>query len=410
LLDLASNFRQDRSLVFSDSLLQIPDDAPPILKKTLEHWKEAGGMWGVVPPGKPTAFLPPLYPLALSVLIGIPGNDLLAARLFGACLGALTSYLVYAMAVRLGRKKRAIAAGLLLAVSPLAVYQSVEISTHCLAAFTLLLPFWILGRGSVGFGRGILVGAAAGIAFLARPTAWTVVPLSALWALGAKRDFGLALGIVMGAASVIMPWVARNAISLGEPLAFTTNAGRNLWEFNNQKLAPEYEWSEPPDSRRMYDPIRERRLSTIRQRELLPFPSFTDEPEWERDRILQERFYGFVRANPLAYLELVGVRTSQILAIAPLHYGGVTRIIFSTYYLPFLVLACTGLWLSLFGGGLPRVMAAFVLAFFVVHALTAAGFVYRGMITPILAFFASYALWPPRDGENADGAAGHCPQ
>jgi hypothetical protein len=67
-------------------------------------------------------------------------------------------------------------------------------------------------------------------------------------------------------------------------------------------------------------------------------------------------------------------------------------ILFSAFNLPFLLLGFAGLWYAIKTGGLPRLLAIYVLGFFCLHTATAAGFTYRGMISPLLALFAAAAL------------------
>ncbi|MBN1424996.1 glycosyltransferase family 39 protein [Candidatus Fermentibacteria bacterium] len=396
LLDAAGNIAAGRGLSLSDTLLSAKADTPPILRRTLAQWSEVGGVWGVVPPGKPTAFLPPLYPLFLSVFVRLPAG-LWVARCAGVLIGSATATLAYATARRWSPASSLVVA-VLAVFDPLAAFQSAEISTHCLAAFTALLPVWILSRAGGSLRAALLAGVGCGIAFLARPTAWLLVPLlgCAAWKQGGTRHV---IVLTAGAILAVSPWVARNTASLGRPLLFTTNGGRNLWEFNNQKMGPEYLWSEPAPSRVLYDPIRRRHESSVRRADLLPFPSFTTEPEWIRDRLLTARFMGFAQANPLIYADLVGVRITQMLSPWPLHAPTPVRLASALFYIPLLVLACIGAWRAASFPGLPQAIAIFVMLFLGLHALTAAGFVYRGMIAPFLALLAGQALaglapWP----------------
>ena len=384
LLDAGGNIAAGRGLSLSDTLLRVPPHAPPILRRTLNQWSEVGGVWGVVPPGRPTAFLPPLYPIMLSLFAPLP-EGVLVSRILGVMIGSLTAALVYATARRWGGSG-AIAAGAFAVLDPLAAFQSAEISTHNVAAFTAFLPVWLASRRG-GAGIAAAAGFICGVAFLARPTAWLLVPLLGVVAWCRNSPRGAVL-LVLGTVVALSPWVIRNAHDLGRPLVFTTNGGRNLWEFNNQKMGPEYEWSEPQPSRPLYDPVRRRHTGTLRHPELLPFPAFTTESEWERDRILTARFAGFAVANPRAYADLVGIRITQMLALWPLHAKGGLRLLFAAHSLPLLLLACVGAWGALRSDGLHRAVALFVMLFLALHVLTAAGFVYRGMIAPFLALLA----------------------
>lgn len=387
LLDAAKNIAAGNGLILSRDLLDIPPGANEILKRTLEQWNELNGIWGVVPPERPTAFLPPLYPLLLSFGIKI-GGGLLTLRLLSVVTGILVCVFAGVLAKRLAGKTAGLVAGVLTAIHPMSIYQSAEISTHQLAALTVLFPLILFNRRA-GFLRSLSTGVLIGLAFLARPTAWMLLPLLLLWCLWWKRPYCAMIGLVVGTALICSPWVMRNIHTLGKPILFTTNGGRNLWEFNNQKMGPEYEWSEPEVSKPLYDAIRARHPAGSLPDSCLPFPEFEDETEWVRNNVLTERFLCFVRRNPGAYLELVGVRITQILGVWPLHDRGVSRFLFTVYLFPFLILGISGTWFGLFKGGLQRIIAIFILAFLALHAATAAGLVYRGMIIPLLSVSAA---------------------
>jgi|GEM_PF-2927497 len=392
LIDAARNISDGNGLMLSGELLDIPPGASEIFRRTLKEWDDVNGIWGVVPPDQPTAFLPPLYPILLSLGLRI-GGGILTLRILNIILGIMACVGAGMLAKSLAGRTAAIIAGILTAIHPMGIYQSAEISTHQLAALTLLLPL-ILLSGNRGFVRCLVAGIFIGLAFLARPTAWMLLPFVCVWILWWKKPVRALSGVLLGSILVCTPWVVRNVYTVGEPLIFTTNGGRNLWEFNNQKMGPEYEWSEPQVSRYLYDPIRSRFVSGSEPDSCLPFPKFKNEPEWVRNETLTRRFFCFLRRYPGAYVQLVGVRITQILGVWTLHDRGVSRYLFTLFLLPFLILGISGAWMGFFKGGISRIIALFIFAFLALHAATAAGLVYRGMIIPLLSISAAILISP----------------
>ena len=121
---------------------------------------------------------------------------------------------------------------------------------------------------------------------------------------------------------VIVPWVIRNQMVLGQPLLLPTKGGRNLWEYNNQIFTQEKMEGEAFGVDRIYQNFARKNYDRLKKKELIPFPEFTDESEIERDRIMNARVQGFIKANPWIYVQLCGFRFYQLFRIIPRHLGG----------------------------------------------------------------------------------------
>ena len=148
----------------------------------LVDWPEAG--WAFAPlgyrpgpaPGEIVPTYPPGFPLAMAVA-HLAGGELaifLVVPLLGACAVLAT----YAIGVRLHSRTAGIAAALLLATSPIFVFQLVQPMSDVAAttwwAVALVLALWPLP------GAPLAAGATAGFALLTRPN---LLPLAAALAL-----------------------------------------------------------------------------------------------------------------------------------------------------------------------------------------------------------------------------------
>ena len=213
---------------------------------------------------RPTAFRPPLYPVVLAVL-AINGHVLPTTVAVVHCvLGAITVLLSYLVARRLNLGGASYGVAFAVGCDPILVNQSTLVMTETLAACVAALALYGLARLDVpivshgksgkarsvangaddaGTGerhdtvlRALVAGAALGLAVLCRPTflAWVAVLLFVHFshALHTRRS-GAVLGLAVGVAVVIAPWIVRNYNTFGRPSATTTHGGYTLLLGNN---------------------------------------------------------------------------------------------------------------------------------------------------------------------------------
>jgi hypothetical protein len=189
--------------------------------------------------GRPTAYRPPLYPLVLAPMAAASGDRAGAGiAALHALLGAGTVALTLLAARRLGLSpSRALVAGAIVALDPVLVAQSRVVMTETLSACltaaalaALLAP----GRSRPFVAGGLLYG----VGTLCRPGALPAAGLTAL-AIAARGPGGwrdrLRAAALFGAAVAVplLPWAARNARALGEPVLTTTHGGYTLALANN---------------------------------------------------------------------------------------------------------------------------------------------------------------------------------
>lgn len=201
----------------------------------------ATGQGYISPEGRPTAFWPPGWPLALGLAFKAFGASVLVVGLFNLLCAGLSAALLLLLARRISGSELAARLALLLlalypnnaAYVPLALTE-VFYTTLLLAICWLLVEqrnwLWLLGTGLL-LGLATLVKAQTlvvvplvlGIALLRAPQFWTALP--------GTMAKGLALGAF--AALVVAPWSLRNERELGELVLISTNGGTTLATGNN---------------------------------------------------------------------------------------------------------------------------------------------------------------------------------
>lgn len=195
----------------------------------------------------PTAYRPPLYPLLLAAG---PQSQMAAwVGLLNILSGMGTVGLTFALARRLGLHERVgLATASLVAIDPLLVRYASQPMTESVCALLVTAWLWQIVRlqqepsRGAAFSTGVLFGLAA----LCRPTLWAAGGLVAgwwLWRMRASRMVnsavpvrGFAIGstAVAGCLLVVLPWVFRNQLQMGQSILTTTHGGYTLLLGNNE--------------------------------------------------------------------------------------------------------------------------------------------------------------------------------
>ena len=188
--------------------------------------------------GRPTAYRPPLYPIILTPIIALFGDSLpwgIAALHLG--LGLATVALTYLTARRWGLGSgRATIAACIVAFDPVALIWTRSVMTETLAAFLVagcLAALTLPGRAGL-----IVGGLVFGLTSLCRPS---LLPGAALYGAailligpGDSKRRWIDLAVFSTAAILpLIPWAARNAVRLGEPVWSTTHGGHTFALANN---------------------------------------------------------------------------------------------------------------------------------------------------------------------------------
>jgi hypothetical protein len=185
-------------------------------------------------------FRAPLYPLVLAPLTRFQ-DELSAvwwARAIGCLLGTLSVGLVGWLAWRLAGKSAALIATGLAAVYPSAVGMSIVVLSEAVF-MPLMLGYllawqaaWVETRNQQRWAYGLLAGALAGAAVLARPSWLLFAPF--VWGLGMLtsadrwRHTVIFIATLLGLSVVMSPWWIRNALITGRFVPTTLQVGPSL--------------------------------------------------------------------------------------------------------------------------------------------------------------------------------------
>ncbi len=419
-LDIAENIAQGRGLVVSRESVGIPESATDSMRAVLMTRPERirderlGALWGIIRPDTSTAFFEPLYPVfvgAVRFLFGKTsgtsfgrtelihfGPKIYIVRAFQSLFDALVILILFYIGGYLFTPLVGGIAAFIYSVYPysLAFVTNLVTQNSYLFLQATMLFFFVRILRKQSWLNYIMLGVAAGLTLLTRISLISFLPLLVLclylqlrgnlkW-----RRLVVSLLIIVLA---ILPWVIRNAVVFGVPQLLPTKGGRNLWEYNNQLFLPERMEGNFTGMDRVYQNFARKHFDHLRAKELLPFPEFTAESEIERDRILNQRVLGFIRANPGVYVQLCLLRLYQLFRIQPTNQTG-----------PLVALASWGTfgWIlpaSLLGIALSfrqwrKRSVLYAVIFYTVGtaALTASGIPHRVPTDPYFILFAAYFL------------------
>ena len=205
-----------------------------------------GGGWEV------SAYRPPGWPAALWGTWELLGRSLGDARVVEAAIGAAGAVLVAVVAGQVFDGAAAFAAGVVAALSPLAlaVGASLESETLFTALVLAATGAALAARRSGAWRWTLAVGALGGLAALTRTNGLMAVPVLALVVAGAAgswRAFAARFAVpLVVAALVVAPWTVRNAVELHAFVPISTEVGNTLaGTYNDVSEDHGARWLEP---------------------------------------------------------------------------------------------------------------------------------------------------------------------
>lgn len=285
------------------------------------------------------AYFPPVYPTVLAAGI-LTGHAHAAIALAGSLAGAGTVGLTYLIGRRLFGSAAGLAACAYAAVYPYYVWHDGVLQESATLAFVVAGAMWLLLDGGRARRAWVLVaaGGAAGLTVLTKANLALFLVFALAWSgcmLGRR-----AWWVVLGAALVVGPWLARTWRITGEPIIYS-NAGFSLWTANH-RLTFDYF-----PGRRIDDagPPEWADLSAAEQREL---ESLGDDPHWIKEtHWLWGRGMAFIRAHP--WLTLRRAVYKVWIGFSPWfspEKGWLFEAVYFVSYAPVLALGCWGAWRS----------------------------------------------------------------
>lgn len=319
-------------------------------------------VFGLTPVETPTAIMEPGYPLVLGIFF----------RIFGAVSGSVFSLnLLFALGGAFAVRKlvmdvwgadSGLMAAILWAFYPPYVYYSSYAMTETAHFAMLAVSSMLVLSAARGNGNGFLAGLATGLFFLIRATSVFLIPLQLIY-FAWRRRWKPMLFLSLGFAVSVSPWVARNWISMGEPVLMPTKGAVNLLTRND----PEGLASEGicvPDN------------ITVHNHELLEFPSLDSIPgELARSRAIAGSARTFIARNPRLIGWLVWHRAIDFMAPGGSTLGQRGTLAGFVFY-PLMLFGLIGLWRNRHHPEAVFLFALF-LTYLAVHALAHGGVRYR---------------------------------
>ncbi len=309
--------------------------APPLGAAADEaHWERMARVFleqGVLATEAGT-YRPPLYPLLLAAVYAVGGTGRWTVLLFQSGLAMLTCGLIYSLACRSGSRRTGLLAAGMAAGYPLLVFFADVLMAEVLIVLLSVAVLWAYASFAAcpKPRRSALVGAALGLAALAKPVllAWGPL-LAAGWWWHCRRppreSLVLAGAAALGVVLVMLPWTLRNAALTGAFVPVSTNAGINL--LVGQQPAADGTYQDSVDYQRLYNALVVPETDPVR-----------------RDRVAVSRLLASMAADPGRVAALAGRKLVLLWSpwIADESTARNAIALFSTG--PLLLLGCVGLW------------------------------------------------------------------
>jgi hypothetical protein len=322
----------------------------------------------------------PAYPLLLGLFAPWGETGVVLARAAQALLGAAAAVVVYALALRVLGGRGALAAGLLAALDPYAIFFTNLLLTETLFGFigialcacALRTAVSETAAASATVGAGVL-GAAA---VMTRPAAlgwvvllWiTVIVFSRMRAAAAMRV--LVWAAILAAA--LVPWGLRNEAVIGDPAWLSTNGGVTLYD------------GQGPQATGASD-----------QSFLASMPELSRLSEAEEDRRLRELALAQMHSDPLRVLHLAVAKFLRTWSLTPNAeaYRSPVRDLASAIFTGLVLAgAAVGTWRLRRRPALLVILWLPVIYFTLVHCVYVGSLRYRVPLMPFLEILAGAAL------------------
>jgi len=204
----------------------------------------------------------PGYPLLLAA-IGAGSVDATSTparvKIAQALVGALTVWLIAAIAWRSAGLRAGAIAATIAAVYPPLVWMTAYVLSETVYSAIALAGAFVLQRAadparSAGHGHGhhalgLGAGALIGFAILIRPAALFFVPLALLWLIVTRR-FVLAVAFVAATIGTVAPWTVRNLRVHDRLILVASEGGVTFWTGNHPLANGEGDLAANPDLKR----------------------------------------------------------------------------------------------------------------------------------------------------------------
>lgn len=186
--------------------------------------------------GNSPIFRPPGFPVFIAAATACHPDAVIAIKIGLAILDAATVVLIGLLAGLLWKDRRVVVlASAWAAFHPVFLLQVSDVRSEGLFTFLLTLALLLALDHHERRGRfDLWTGIVSGVAALTRPSALAVIPfLAAVRMTGGgaarRRRWRAAILVMLGAATPIAPWTARNLVRYGEVIVVNDAFGFNFW-------------------------------------------------------------------------------------------------------------------------------------------------------------------------------------
>ncbi len=184
-------------------------------------------------------FQTPLYPFLLSRIYRLFGHDYDYVRILQMILDVISVGLIFSLTVRVFGIQSAVAAGAVMALYPVLIFESGLILKTTLSIFLFALTLWSLVMIPFrnGWIKAVVSGAIAGLAAVNQGSFLLLIPLYLLWLFMESPGFvtGMRNCSVFGFAFIvsIAPITYHNWRTSGDVILLTTQGGANFYLGNS---------------------------------------------------------------------------------------------------------------------------------------------------------------------------------
>ncbi len=310
----------------------------------------------------------PGYPLLLAVSMKIFGENIFAASLVMATIGAGCCWLTAILARRLTDDVTALLALLIVAVSPIQIGSNIQILSETWFSFWLLLCLIAMTgllkprSSSTGVGRGFLTGLLTGLTTLVRP-GWILWPwfgscvVCAFGTQAFRQRLLISLLIFAGCFLALTPWAWRNHNVTGH------------WIFTSLWSGPSLYDGLHPDATGASD------MTFVDKEDV-----FSTMSEFDANAHYKQRAFQFAISNPLRTAELALIKAGRYLSPtlnAAGFSGGASALFCLGWYVLFWGFVVLGAYSMRKEPGILFLLAAPFLQFLLVHMAFVGSIRYR---------------------------------
>ena len=329
------------------------------------------------------AFRPPGYPYFLALIYLFFGQSVYAVQIVQACIGALSSVLIYFMGKLLFHERIGILAGFIAAGDPCALFFTTLLLHETITTFFLLVVmlFLIQLQRAPTHILAFCVGVFSALLALLSSSCALFLPgacLAVFFPLK-KRSIYFSGGLLcmLGIICVSGPWILRNAIQLHAFIPFTTQCGMSLYESvgpaatggpNGAAFSPDPAWK------------------------------WEQKNEVERDRLLRRESLAYIKKDVWRFMYLAGVKCMRMWNIM-INYQ-VYRTLFYTvisvlFYVPLFICAFIGLIRCIGKQHFHRLSILLLPILYVtlIHMIFIGSIRYRVPVMPYMIILAAYGIY-----------------